>query len=79
MPDSLLVPDHTATKEDLPADVWSALTQYQREGLALGFRDFKVAAARVQTFQTGSNTFGVIAGGGLDRSIGENWVAFGGI
>jgi hypothetical protein len=55
------------------------MTPLQAEGLAFGIRECRVASARVNTFQVGAASSGMILAGGLTRSLGPNWGAFGGL
>jgi hypothetical protein len=63
----------------LPADIQEELTPLQGAGLAFGMRQLKVAGAKMQTFQVGASSSGTMVVGGLTRSLGAHWGAFGGL
>lgn len=63
----------------LPADIQRELTPLQGAGLAFATRQLKVDGVKVQTFQVGASSSGMMVVGGLGRSLGANWGAFGGL
>lgn len=63
----------------LPPDIQHELTPLQGAGLAFATRQLKVDGVKVQTFQVGASSSGMMVVGGLGRSLGANWGAFGGL
>jgi hypothetical protein len=63
----------------LPAEIQRQITAEQGAGLAFGKRDYRIINARVQTLQVGATTSGTVMVGGVGRSLGAHWGAFGGL
>jgi hypothetical protein len=66
----------------LPEVITNALSATQHEGLLFASREMTVTGdPKINTFQLGSATKGrgTVSSAGLDRALGQNWGAFGGL
>jgi len=73
------VPNARLAAATLPPQLRPNITNRQAENLRFGSRKYQVVSSRVQTFQTGAVSKGSVAVGGLSRSLGQHWGAFGGL
>ena len=63
----------------LPPEIQRSLSAAQGVGLAYASQDFKVISANAKAYAVGAVAQGQVVIGGLSRTLGDHWSAFGGI